>query len=79
MDSRWANIVLIPKGGGEYPKICLKEVIWKVISIIINRHLAERIEFQNVIHGFREWGGNRTAMLEAKLIQHISGMHQVVL
>ena len=41
MGSRWANIVLIPKGGGEYPKICLKEVIWKVIAIIINRHLAE--------------------------------------
>ena len=79
MDCRWSTIVLITKGDGDYPVIGLMGVIWKFISIIINRHLAERIEFHNAIHGFREWGGNVTAMLEAKLIQYISGMHQVVL
>ena len=79
MDCRWSTIVLITKGDGEYAVIGLMEVIWNVISIIVNRHLAERIEFQNFIHGFREWGDNVTSMLEAKLIQYISGMHQAVL
>ena len=37
------TVILTPKGGGEYHVIGLVEVLWKVISIIIDRRLEESI------------------------------------
>ena len=54
-------------------------MFWKVISIIIDRHMMDSIEFHDVLHGFRAWGGTGTAALEAKLLQQIMDMLQEVL
>ena len=43
LDCTWNTIILLPKGGGEYHVIGLVEVLWKVISIIIDRCLEESI------------------------------------
>ena len=43
LDCTWNTIILLPKGGGEYHVIGLVEVLWKVISIIIDRRLEESI------------------------------------
>ena len=43
LDCTRNTIILLPKGGGEYHVIGLVEVLWKVISIIIDRRLEESI------------------------------------
>ena len=48
-----SNVILIPKGGVKYHIIGMVEVIWKVIAIIVNKRLADSIEFQDVLNGFR--------------------------
>ena len=72
-------VVLIPKGEGEYREIVLIEVLCKVIVIIIDRHLAAAIEFNEILHGFQENRGTGTVTLEAKLLQKITGIRQEVL
>ena len=48
----WQAVVIIPKGGGDYQGIVLLEVVWKVVTVILNRHLTNPIAFHNVFHGF---------------------------
>ena len=79
MERTWDNVVLITKGGGKYHGIGLVEVIWKIISVIVNRRMDNSIEFHDVLRGFREKRGTGTAKLEARLPNQILGMRQVVL
>ena len=79
LDCTWDTVILLPKGGGEYQGIGLVGVLWKVISIIIDRRLAESIELYDVLHMFRVWRGTFTATLEAKILQEIMGMRKEVL
>jgi hypothetical protein len=61
-------LVLIPKTvPGEYRGIALLEVIYKLISSIINRRLVSGIQWHDAIHGFRTGRGTGTAIIEAKL------------
>ena len=61
-------LVLIPKNvPGEYRGIALLEVIYKLISSIINRRLVSGIQWHDAIHGFRTGRGTGTAIIEAKL------------
>ena len=75
----WATIFLLHKVGGEYCSIGLVDAIWNVIALIIDRYLADSIEFRDVLHKFMERRGTGTATIEAKLLQKIVGMHQAVL
>ena len=43
LDCTCNTVILIPKGGGDYYLLGLVEVLWKVVSIIIERHMAESI------------------------------------
>ena len=43
LDCMCNTVILTPKGGGEYHVIGLVEVLWKVVSIIIERHMTESI------------------------------------
>ena len=43
------------------------EVIWKVISTIINNRLTSNITFHSALHGFRRSSGTGSAIMEAKL------------
>ena len=55
------------------------KVLFKVISIIIDRRLEESIELHGVLHTFRVWRGTGTAKLEDKILQEITGMCKKVL
>ena len=61
-------LVLIPKGvPDQYRGIALLEVIYKLVSAIINRRLADKIVFHQAVHGFCRSRGTGTAIIEAKL------------
>ena len=61
-------LVLIPKGvPDQYRGIALLEIIYKLISAIINRRLAAKITFHDAVHGFCRGRGTGTAVIEAKL------------
>ena len=78
-DSKWQAVVLIPKGGGDYHSICLVEVMWKVVKLILNRRFTASIAFHDGLHGF--WAGcsTGTASFEAKLIHPLIAMKEEVL
>ena len=64
--------VLIPKAkSGESRGIALLEVIYKLVSSIINRRMQAGITFDDAVHGFRPGRGTGTAILEAKLLAQL--------
>ena len=58
----------------DYRGIGLAEVVWKLVTVILNFCLTTFIEFHNVIHGFWAGRGIGTTSLEAKLIHQIMVM-----
>jgi len=60
--------VLIPKDkAGEFRGIVLLEIIYKLISSIINQRLSGTITLHDALHGFRKKRGTGTAIMKAKL------------
>ena len=55
------------------------EVMWKVVAVILNRHLTSSITFHDFLHGFRAGSGTGTATLEAKLLQQLAAVREEVL
>jgi hypothetical protein len=63
-----AVLVLIPKpASNEHRGIGLLEVVWKLISSVINGRMKAAINFDDSIHGFREQRGTGTAIIQQKL------------
>ena len=79
LDCTWNNVILISKDRGDYRGIGLVGVPWKLFSIIVDRRLAESIEFHDFLHMFIVWRGNATTTLEEKIFQEIMGMQKEVL
>ena len=67
-------MVLIPNGGVDYRGIGLVEVMWKLVTVILNIHLKASITFYDFLHGFL--AGRRTgiATLEVKLLQQLAAI-----
>ena len=65
-------MILLPKRNGEYRGIGLVEVIWKIITTIINSRLRTAISLHDALHGFRKVSGLGTATVETKLAQQLS-------
>ena len=63
----WSAMVLLPKGGGDYHGIGLLEIIWKLVTTIIDRRVKEVVPFHDALHGFRAKRGTGTGIIEAKL------------
>jgi hypothetical protein len=64
--------VLIPKAkSGEFRGIALLEVIYKLVSSIINHRMQVGITFDDAVHEFRPGRGTGTAILEAKLLAQL--------
>jgi hypothetical protein len=51
-ETAWSVLVLIPKGSGGHRGIGLLEIVWKMISSIIDRYLKYKIEFHDDLHRF---------------------------
>ena len=65
-------LVLIPKSSpGEYRGIALLEIIYKLLSAIINRRLCDKVKLDDALHGFRAGRGTGTAIMEAKLMAQL--------
>jgi hypothetical protein len=67
----WIIVVLIPKGSGDYRGIRLLEPVWKCIKKVID-HRLEAIDLHDSLHGCRNNCRTGTAIIEAKLAQHLS-------
>ncbi len=72
---RWEIIVLLPKGGGDYPGIGHLEPFWKVVAKIMVARLAS-IKFHDGLHGGLPGRGMGTATIEAKLAQSLAWRDQ---
>lgn len=65
-------IVLIPKSTpGEFRCIILLDILYKLVSSLINRRISSRVIFDDAIHGFRAGRGTSTAGIEAKLLAQL--------
>ena len=78
-ESMWQAVVLIPKGKGEYRGIGLVEVMWKVVTAILNRRITASITYHEILYGFRASCSTVTATIKAKLIQQLVAMREEVL
>ena len=54
-------------------------MLCKLIAIIIDRRLADSINFHEIMHGFKYHREKGKATLEDKILQYISGLHHEVL
>ena len=62
-------LFLIPKSDpGQYRVIALQEILYKLLSSMINRRIGSKIEFDDAIHGLCPSRGTGTAIMEAKLL-----------
>ena len=61
------EVVLIPKGGGEYRGIGIVEVVWKVVTVILNHQLTVSITCHDFLHGLWASRGTGTPTSEAKI------------
>ena len=59
--------------------ILLMEFLWKSTTGIINQRLTSAIRYHNTLHGFWEGRGIGTVNLEAKMLQYIMAIREVVL
>ena len=72
-------MTLIPKEGDDYCGIRLMDLVWKVVTVIINHRLSTTISIHDMLHGFRAVHSTGTASLEAKLPQQLTAMREEVL
>ena len=71
--------ILIPKGEGNFHRTGLVKFLWKTVTGILNRRLAEAIQFHDTLHGFCTVKGTGNASLEADLLQQLMDMSEEAL
>ena len=55
------------------------EVLWKLISEIINFHISYSVQFHDSLHGFCTGRETGTSTLKAKLLQQLIAMRNMVI
>ena len=78
-DSTWQAVVLSPKGKKDYRGIGLVDVMWKVVTEILNLRITTSITFHEFLHGFRAGRGTGTTTLKSKLLQQLAALMEEVL
>ena len=73
-EATWKPVVLIPKSIGDYRDIFLVKLVWKVVTMIINRRLNESIAFHSFLRGFQAGRSTGTASLDTKLLRKLMAM-----
>ena len=71
-------MVLIPKGGEDYRSICLMEVIWKAVAVILNCRFTAGITYHGFLHVFRVGSSMGTATLKHKMSQQVAALREAV-
>ena len=66
------TLKLIPKCETKFCGISILEIIWKLVSNIINTSSIDNIKFHDSLHGFRRYRGTGTVILEAKILVRIT-------
>ena len=66
--------VLITKGNGDFPRIGMVRMLWKIVTGILNLCLTDTIQFHETLHGFRIGRGPRNSYLEANMIHKLAEM-----
>ena len=74
LEVTWQVVALIPKGGGNYRGICLMEVVWKEVTVILNHRFTASITYHDYLHSFQVGFSIGTVTLEVKLIQQVLAM-----
>ena len=78
-ETMWQVLVLIPRGNWAHQGIVIVEVMWKVVTAILNNQLTASITFHELLHGFWSGRGTGNANLEAKLIHQLASLREEVL
>ena len=65
------EVNIIPKGGEEYRDIRIVEVLWKLVTVILDCGSTASIAFYDALHGFQAGYGTGTASLDSKLLQQL--------
>jgi len=69
---KWGSPNCSPLGdGGGHWGIGLLEIVWKLITSIVDAMMKAKVEFHDVLHGFQAERGTGTAIIEAKLLQQL--------
>ena len=65
-------LILIPKSNpGEFRGIALLEIIYKLVSSLINSRIQSAVTLDDALHGFRPHRGTGTAIMETKLLMQL--------
>jgi Reverse transcriptase (RNA-dependent DNA polymerase) len=65
--------VLIPNGApDQYRGIALLEVIYKLVSLIINKRISWNVQYHDAVLGFQQWCRTITAIIAAKVCMQIA-------
>ena len=76
----WGILILLPKAvEGQFRGIGLLEIVWKLISRVLDIRIKAAIDFHDCLHGFRAKRGTGTAIIEAKLLQQLATIDQAPL
>ena len=78
-DYTWHVVVLITKSGGYFWGIGLVEILWKMVTVLLNQSLTKYIGFRDNLHGFRVGRGTGTASLKANMLQYMTAISEAVL
>ena len=77
-EADWQEVVLIPKGGGDYRDIGLVGLMWKAVAVILIRHFTAFITYPDSLHGLWAGRGTGTATLEVKLINQVAALRDAL-
>ena len=70
------NVVLNSKGNRKFCGIGLVEVLWKIMTGILNNCLTTVIQFHETLHGLHMVRSTGAASLEANLLQNLMDMRE---
>ena len=70
----WQAVVLIPKGGRYIQGIGLMELLWNIVTVILDHHLGSATALHDMLYFFRDGRGMGNASLESNMIQQIMSM-----
>ena len=75
----WNILVHLLNGKGDVRVIGIMEVLWKTVSVVINRQIGAELNNHNVIHGLRAGLDIGKASFKSKLLQQLKTIREEVL